>query len=57
MKAAGLETVEINFYESRPEYLRLNALTYLAGIAYERTVNFMKLNSCKAVIISIFKKV
>jgi len=55
-RAAGLETVQINFYESRPEYLRLNALTYVAGIVYERTVNFLNLDSCKAVIISIFKK-
>jgi ubiquinone/menaquinone biosynthesis C-methylase UbiE len=55
--AAGLETVQINFYESRPEYLRLHALTYLAGIAYERTINFLKLDSCKAVMISIFKKI
>jgi SAM-dependent methyltransferase len=57
IRAAGLETVQINFYESRPEYLRLNALTYLAGIAYEHTVNFLKLDSCKAVMISIFKKI
>jgi ubiquinone/menaquinone biosynthesis C-methylase UbiE len=56
IKATGLETVEINFFESRPEYLRLNALTYFAGIIYERTVNFLHLNSCKAVMISVFKK-
>jgi ubiquinone/menaquinone biosynthesis C-methylase UbiE len=54
--AARLETIEINFYESRPEYLRLNALTYLAGIIYERTVNFLNLDSCKAVMISVFRK-
>jgi ubiquinone/menaquinone biosynthesis C-methylase UbiE len=54
--AARLETIEINFYESRPEYLRLNALTYLAGIIYERTINFLNLDSCKAVMISIFRK-
>lgn len=54
--SAGLETVEINFYESRPEYLRLNALTYLVGIIYERTINFLNLNWCKAVMISVFRK-
>jgi len=54
--AAGLETVEINFYESRPEYLRLNALTYFAGIIYERSVNFLNLNLFKAVMISLFRK-
>ena len=27
-------------YEGRPEYLRISALTYLLGIAYERIVNF-----------------
>ena len=53
---AGMETVSINFYEKRPEYLRLNALTYLAGIIYERVVNGLNLDACKAVIISVFRK-
>ena len=54
--ATGLETMRINFYESRPEYLRLNPLAYFAGIFYERTVNFLHLDSCKAVMISVFRK-
>lgn len=56
IQAAGLEAVEMNFYESRPEYLRINVLTYFAGIIYERTVNFLHLNLFKAVMISIFRK-
>ena len=35
----GFQVGEIVLSESRPEYLRLTALTYVAGIAWERTVN------------------
>lgn len=37
--SSGLEVQRIDFIEGRPEYLRLNALTYLFGIIYERLVN------------------
>lgn len=37
--SASLEPVRFKLLESRPEYLRLNALTYLGGLAYERLVN------------------
>lgn len=37
--AAGLEVRHIEFTEGRPEYLRLFAATYVAGLAYERIVN------------------
>jgi SAM-dependent methyltransferase len=37
--ATGLEAVAFRHVESRPEYLRMLAATYLAGIAYERLVN------------------
>jgi SAM-dependent methyltransferase len=37
--AAGLQTEAVHLVEGRPEYLRLSPVTYLAGIAYERTVN------------------
>ena len=36
---AGLEVIEIRFYESRPEYLRFNAATYTLGHYWERLVN------------------
>lgn len=36
---AGFQVGEIILSESRPEYLRLSALTYMCGIAWERTVN------------------
>ena len=39
-RAAGLKTEFFKSYEGRPEYLRISALTYLAGIIYERLVNF-----------------
>lgn len=37
----GFEVTKIERIEGRPEYLRMNALTYLAGAAYERTVNLI----------------
>ena len=38
-KAAGLETVEIELFEGRPDYLRIWAPAYVLGWAYERLVN------------------
>lgn len=38
-RAAGLELARAELHESRPEYLRFNAATYLAGWLYERSVN------------------
>ena len=35
----GLKAVDFTLTESRPEYLRLSAPTYLVGVAYERLVN------------------
>ncbi|MBK5284071.1 MAG: class I SAM-dependent methyltransferase, partial [Bacteroidia bacterium] len=52
----GIETISISFFEKRPEYLRLNVFTYCIGIAYERIVNKLNLDSCKAVMISVFMK-
>lgn len=37
--AAGFEVAKLERIEGRPEYLRMNAATYLAGAAYERIVN------------------
>lgn len=37
--AAGLQVDRLELIEGRPEYLRINAVTYLAGLAYERIVN------------------
>ncbi len=39
----GFEIAKIERIESRPEYLRLSAPTYLFGIAYERFVNSTRL--------------
>ena len=36
---SGLELVSARRHERRPEYLRFNGLTYLAGWLYERAVN------------------
>lgn len=38
-KASGLTVDRISLIEGRPEYLRINPMTYAAGIAYERLVN------------------
>lgn len=35
----GLRVARIDLFERRPEYLRFNAATYLAGWAWERAVN------------------
>lgn len=37
--SAGLTVTKIEFIESRPEYLRITAFTYLFGWFYERIVN------------------
>lgn len=37
--ATGLHVDQLDLIEGRPEYLRINGLTYLAGLAYERLVN------------------
>lgn len=37
---SGLNLERIDHLEGRPEYLRLNAILYLLGIAYEKFVNF-----------------
>lgn len=39
--ATGFEVSAIERIESRPEYLRLTAPTYLVGAAYERLVNLI----------------
>jgi SAM-dependent methyltransferase len=38
-RVAGLKVRKITTFEGRPEYLRSTALTYAAGIIYERLVN------------------
>lgn len=38
-QAAGLTVECLERIEGRPEYLRMTALTYMAGIAYERAMN------------------
>ncbi|MEM7093781.1 MAG: class I SAM-dependent methyltransferase [Actinomycetota bacterium] len=55
--AVGLKVEAIELMESRPEYLRITALSYLPGIAWERTVNRFKLDRFKIVMFSTFRKV
>ena len=38
-RTASMSLTAVELIESRPEYLRINPVTYLAGIAYERLVN------------------
>jgi SAM-dependent methyltransferase len=38
-REVGLDVEGVSLVESRPEYLRLSAPSYVAGIAYERIVN------------------
>lgn len=54
----GLELVSIDFWEWRPEYLRINPVTYLTGIIYEKLVNSCRLfEPCRAVMVVELKKV
>jgi hypothetical protein len=38
-READFAVDELRLIEGRPEYLRMTALTYVAGLAYERLVN------------------
>lgn len=38
-RRTGFDVIRIERIEGRPEYLRMNPITYLAGAAYERLVN------------------
>jgi hypothetical protein len=54
--SAGL-TCETRLFESRPEYLRVFALTYPLGIVYERLVNsWSRLSGFRIVIIAKMTK-
>lgn len=40
---ARFDIISIDYFESRPEYLRLFSVSYLIGILYERIVNSMEI--------------
>jgi 2-polyprenyl-3-methyl-5-hydroxy-6-metoxy-1,4-benzoquinol methylase len=49
--------VSTQLIESRPEYMRVHALTYLVGWAYERAVNFIPiLRSFRVILLVEMKK-
>lgn len=55
--AAGLEIASLELVEGRPEYLRINGLTYLVGLAYERLVNrFHALAGFRVVLIGELRR-
>lgn len=55
--AAGLQTIRISQHEGRPEYLRLSAVTYMFGLAYERLVNAVSaLATLRVLLIGVFEK-
>jgi SAM-dependent methyltransferase len=56
-REVGLEVVSIELIEGRPEYLRMSAVSYLAGLAYERAVNATSLLApFRVVLIATFRK-
>ena len=56
-ESAGLQLKDVSLIEGRPEYLRISALTYLFGIAYERLVNrFAGLRGFRVLLIGEFQK-
>lgn len=52
----GFEVEEINYFEGRPEYLRIHFITYIVGLIYERLVNAFNIEGMKVILISIFRK-
>jgi SAM-dependent methyltransferase len=55
--ATGFEITRIELVESRPEYLRMNALTYCAGRLYERFVNSSpRFRSLRILLVAEFRK-
>lgn len=55
--AAGFTVESIELVEGRPEYLRMFAATYLAGLAYERLVNAIPaLERFRVVLIGTVRK-
>lgn len=50
---AGLAVDSIQLIESRPEYLRMTAPTYLLGALYERFVNLSEVFSCFRIVMLI----
>jgi len=55
-KASGLEIDRIELIEGRPEYLRLTAITYVAGLLYERAVNMTGLLSGLRILLIVSLK-
>jgi 2-polyprenyl-3-methyl-5-hydroxy-6-metoxy-1,4-benzoquinol methylase len=57
MAETGLRADELKLVESGPEYLRLSALTYVFGIAFERIVNSSQtFSQLRVIIIGRFVK-
>jgi 2-polyprenyl-3-methyl-5-hydroxy-6-metoxy-1,4-benzoquinol methylase len=55
--AAGLEVERIALFEGRPEYMRFNAATYLAGWAWERAVNTLApLEGLRVLLVASLRK-
>ncbi|MES2330164.1 MAG: class I SAM-dependent methyltransferase [Bacteroidota bacterium] len=52
----GFEVEQIRMIEGRPEYLRINFLSYMVGIAYERLVNLFRMQDLKIVMFIVLKK-
>ncbi|RWC06675.1 MAG: class I SAM-dependent methyltransferase [Mesorhizobium sp.] len=56
-KANGFCIESFELIEGRPEYLRMNAGTYLMGLAYERLVNVLPLfESFRVLMIGVLRK-
>lgn len=55
--ASGLKIKSMEFWEGRPEYLRITAITYVFGYLYERLVNSTdKLKSLRCVLVCELEK-
>jgi SAM-dependent methyltransferase len=52
----SLVVEELFVLEGRPEYLRINPVTYVFGLLYERAVNLFEIESMKIVILMALRK-
>jgi 2-polyprenyl-3-methyl-5-hydroxy-6-metoxy-1,4-benzoquinol methylase len=54
--ATGWEVIHLETLESRPEYLRISALTYPLGFVWERLVNGLGWHALKIVQMSVMRR-
>lgn len=52
----GLKINELEYITKRDEYLRINFISYLIALLYERFINFFNIKALKMIIITVMQK-